>query len=167
MRVTQEIWPLFPLNSGCKTRAPKLRQKAGTWEPGSGWSPLPGGISSGGNGCTDRQETGFQVVRGVGGVPRSRGLFSVPFSSAFSLKSSQLCYQPVFCSNGDSHSSFHFFFLNKHTIALDSLSIMKPYWGVGENWQRGSLFLTNTIVLMCTCDDCMHVCIVQWPPPWS
>lgn len=71
--------------------------------------------------------TWFPGGRGVGGVRRSRGLFLVPLSSAFSPKSSQLRYQPVSCSSGDSHSSFLSLFLNKLTIALDSLFIMKPY----------------------------------------
>ena len=36
MRVTQDIWPLFPLRDGLKTQAPKLHQEAGRWGSDSG-----------------------------------------------------------------------------------------------------------------------------------
>lgn len=112
--------PCFRSMVGAKPEPPGFTSQQGRGSLAVGGAR----VRSGGDSCSRDLVSGWS---GVGGVPRSRGLFLVPLSSAFSPKSSQLRYQPVSCSSGDSHSSFLSLFLNKLTIALDSLFIMKPY----------------------------------------
>lgn len=101
MRVTQDIWPLFPLRDGLKTQAPKLpgSREAGEWQ----WTEAALAVrmvTLKGRKSASGWSRGSQV---------SWSLFRLSAYSAFSLTSPQLCYQPVFCSNGDSHSTFFFF----------------------------------------------------------